>query len=109
MRFRTLFLAAAFCVAATPTWAQYQQYYPPNPTPNNPYYVPHGSILPGQTQQRGSEYWANEAARRALPSYEQQALEEQRRENSGRNSWMNMCHAMGGNAAAQRLCYEAGR
>ena len=52
---------------------------------------------------------ADRLAERATGSYQQRALEDQRRENSGRNSWMNMCHAMGGNATAQGLCYQAGR
>ena len=100
MTFRTLFLAIALCVAATPTWAQYY---------DDPYNDPYLNPYAPQSRQRDSRDLADEIGRRYLPSYEQQALEEQRRENSGRNSWMNMCHAMGGNAAAQALCYEAGR
>ena len=65
--------------------------------------------MPRRTQQRDTQDLVDEALQGVIPSYEQQALEEQRRQNSGRNSWMNMCNAMGGNAAAQRLCFEAGR
>ena len=106
----TLLIVVAVGVAALPAWAQYQPYYPPNPNPSNPYYVPHGSILPGpQTRQRSGQDFANEVLRGVLPSYQQQMLEEQRRQNSGHNSWMNRCHAMGGNPAAQALCYQGGR
>ena len=100
MTFRTLFLAIALCVAATPIWAQYY---------DDPYNDPYFNPWAPQTQQRDTRDLADEVLRGVIPSYEQQALEEQRRENSGRNSWMNMCNAMGGNAAAQALCYDAMR
>ena len=84
-------------VTALPAWAQY----------NDPYFNPYAPSE-HQTLQDARDL-ADQLAERATGSYQQRALEEQRRENSGRNSWMNRCHAMGGNAAAQARCYQGGR
>jgi len=100
MKLRTVFLAATLCMVTPPAWGQYYE---------NPYTDPYLNPYAPQARQRSGQDIANEVLRGVLPSYEQQRLEEQRRQNSGRNSWMNMCNAMGGNAAARALCYEAGR
>ena len=78
------------------------QYY------DDPYEDPYFNPF-GPSRQPDYDGVLEQSLRRVIPSYEQQMLEEQRRQNSGHNSWMNQCHAMAGNPAAQARCYQGAR